>query len=116
MSATPPTDPKIWRQKLGQLAWIRVGLGALSGLLSGLLGFVTIGLTTANPNAYYGFYVAFFVYVLSYYLAKYVLIKQVDPKNKNKLITQGIGSYIMMFIFVWILFNTSCNMFGCMHF
>ncbi len=109
-------DPRVYRQKLGRMAWIRVGLGALAGLVSGLMGFLTLDPASPNHNAYYGFYIAALVYVLSYYLAKYIILKGIDPKNKNKLVTQGIGSYIMVFLFVWILYNTTCVLFGCIHF
>jgi zinc transporter ZupT len=109
-------DPKVYRQKLSLLAWIRVGLGGLSGLLAGMLGFLTVEPNNPNQNAYYGAYIAILVYFLSYYFAKYSLLKGMDPKNKNKLITQGIGSYIMMFLFVWILYNTFSIMFNWPHF
>jgi len=108
--AVPPIDAATQRQKLGMLAWIRVGLGALSGLISGVLGFITpSGVSSEivlNPNAYYGLYVAVFVYIASFYLAKYYIVKGIAQKDKNKLLTQGIGGYFMMFLFVWILFNT----------
>ena len=93
------------------LAWLRVGFGALAGVIAGIAGFVTpvsvaAGLATANQNAYYGFYVAIIVFLGSYYLAKYRILKGIAPKDKNRLITQGIGSFIIMFIFTWILINT----------
>lgn len=106
----PPLDPKLLRYKLQMLAWIRVGLGIASGLLSGMLGtYYSVGQTiTFNPNSYTGLYVAFFVYVGSYYLGKYGLGIVLPQKDKNKLITQGIGGFIMMFLFFWILYNTYC--------
>ena len=88
------------------LAWIRVGLGALAGLISGLIGFVGTTPPTVNPNSYYGFYVAIFVYIASYYAAKYALGLGIMQKDRTKMVTQGIGSYIMMFLFFWILYNT----------
>ncbi|MDG6995903.1 MAG: hypothetical protein JRN52_08270 [Nitrososphaerota archaeon] len=114
-----PIDPKFLRQRLSLLAWSRVGFGILAGLLAGFLGFLTVdfvpGSAQPNPNAYYGIYIAVLVYVLSYYFAKYWLVKGIPPKDKNRLVTQGIGSYIMMFIFVWILYNTSCYLHSCIH-
>lgn len=88
------------------LAWIRVGLGAAAGIASGLAGFVGLNPPITNPNTYYGFYVAFFVYIASYYLAKYPLGLGIMQKDRTKMVTQGIGSYIMMFLFFWILYNT----------
>jgi hypothetical protein len=120
--AIPPIDPSLQRQKLAFLAWLRVGFGALAGLIAGIAGFVTpvsvaAGLATANQNAYYGFYVAIIVFLGTYYLAKYRILKGIAPKDKNRLITQGIGSFIIMFIFTWVLINTLhyCLLFTACH-
>ena len=105
---------------LGRLYWIRVGFAAAGGFFSGLVGLVTpvtsnpntttlwnnLKDNVANPYAYYGAYIAIFIFLITYYLARYSILKGINPKDKNRLITQGIGSYIMMFIFSWILFNT----------
>jgi len=70
-----------------------------------------------NPNAYNGLFVAFFLYFFTYYYARSILLKGIAAKDKNRLITQGIGSYIMMFIFTWIVFNTFhfCTLFSACH-
>ena len=85
---------------------MRVGFGAAAGILAGLLNFITLQPPTLNPNAYYGVYIGILVYIGSFYFAKYSWVKGINPKDKNKLITQGIGSYVIMFIFSWIMFNT----------
>ena len=108
---TPTMDPKLYRHKLAVLAWGRAGLGAIAGFSSGLLGF-TSSPTVLNQNAYYGAYLAILVYVLSYYWAKYNVLKGIDPKNKNKLITQGIGTFVMVFLFTWIVYNTGVYLYG----
>jgi len=115
LSKAPTMDPKVYRHRLAILAWGRVGLGALAGLLSGYLGFLSTP-PNLNENAYYGAYLAILVYFLSYYWAKYSVLKGIDPKNKNKLITQGIGTFIMIFLFTWILYNTGVYMYGWPHF
>ncbi len=127
--AVPPLDPSVQRRRLAWLYWIRVGFAALGGFISGIAGLVTplassssdlwtnLKDNIANPNAYYGFYIAIIIYFATYYLAKYTLLKGIAPKDKNRLITQGIGSYIMMFIFSWILFNTYhfCTLLSACH-
>jgi hypothetical protein len=105
-----------------------VGFGALGGFLSGILGLLTpianspsvltsTNQIIVNPNAYYGIYIAIVIYFVSYYFAKYTILKGIAPKDKNRLFTQGIGTYIMMFIFTWILFNTYnyCILFSACH-
>ncbi|HKW04129.1 MAG TPA: hypothetical protein VJN71_02405, partial [Nitrososphaerales archaeon] len=89
------------------LAWMRVGLGALAGVAAGMIGFVSTSPPNVDPNAYYGFYVAFLVYIASYYIARYPFGLGIMQKDRTKMITQGIGSYIMMFLFFWIIYNTA---------
>ncbi|MDA4111862.1 MAG: hypothetical protein OK439_04945 [Thaumarchaeota archaeon] len=126
--SVPPLDPSTQRQRLARLAWYRVGFGALAGFLASVLGLVTPTVASpdvitslknniANPNAYYGIYIAIIIFLASYYFAKYSVLKGIAPKDKNRLITQGIGTYIMMFIFTWILFNTFnyCTLFAACH-
>lgn len=113
----PIIDPSLQRHKLSLLAWYRVGLGAISGVVAGLLNLVTLVPGEINPNAYYGIYIGILVYIGSYYLAKYILLQGINPKDKNKLVTQGIGSFTIMFIFCWILFSTyhACLTFAACH-
>jgi len=105
-------DPKVYKHKLAILAWGRMGLAVIAGLLSGLLGLTS----SSGENAYYGAYIAVLMYFLSYYWAKYSVLKGIDPKNKNKLITQGIGTFIMIFLFTWVVYNTGVFMYGWPHF
>jgi hypothetical protein len=85
-----------------------VGFGALSGVISGIFfpPSVSNGVIVPNPNALYGFYIAAFIFIGTYYIAKYYVLKGISQKDRNKLVTQGIGSFIMMFIFVWIVLTT----------
>jgi hypothetical protein len=108
-------DPKVYKHRLAILAWGRMGLGVIAGVLSGSMGFISspIGL---NENAYYGAYLGVLFYFLSYYWAKYSVLKGIDPKNKNKLITQGIGTFIMIFLFTWIVYNTGVYIYDWPHF
>ncbi len=80
--------------------WVRVVLGLLTGTLAGLLGFVS-----PNPQAYLGVLVAIAVYILSVVFARTVA-GNVQHSDRNKLFTAGLGGYIMLFLFVWILYNT----------
>ena len=116
--AIPPLDPASQRQRLGWLAWMRMGFGALSGLVSGALGLVsplTLSSTVQfNDNAWYGVYIAIFVYIITYYIAKYTILKGIAQKDRNALFTKGIGSYVMVFLFTWIIINTFhyCTMYA----
>jgi hypothetical protein len=129
LPAVPILDPSVQRTRLAWLYWIRVGFAALGGFISGALGLVTpisgnsssiwtnLKDNIVSPNAYDAFYVAFFLFLLTWYLARSTFLKGIAPKDKNRLFTQGIGSYIMMFIFSWILLNTYhfCTLLNACH-
>lgn len=75
---------------------MRALLGGLAGLLASVLGFFD----------YRGVVLALVLYVASYYLARYVFEVNTPAKEGRKLITSGLGSFIMLFLFVWILYYT----------
>lgn len=81
--------------------WVRAISGFTAGLLSGALGFLGPG-----PEAYRGILVAAVLYSISYYLVRYVIRVKVPQEQASKLFMTGLGSFIMVFLFTWILYNT----------
>lgn len=73
---------------------MRIGLGALGGLTAyGVFG-----------NDYInGLLVAVIFFLASYYLARYLWFRQLDKAEVGKIYSTGIGGYIMVFLFTWIL-------------
>jgi hypothetical protein len=102
----PPVDRNYLRQRFQTLAWVRYGLGLVAGLIAGLIQFSPPGVF--NSNSYADIYLAVFIYIGSYYLAKYGMKIPLPYKDRNKLITQGIGGFIMMFLFLWVIYTTYC--------
>lgn len=86
---------------LDKLYWLRVAAGVLSAVLATLLGFVGVN----QPEAYRGVILAFAIYVLTSYVARYHMFKNISV-SLRKIYTHGIGSFIMLFLFTWILLNT----------
>jgi hypothetical protein len=86
---------------LDKVYWIRVAAGALTGIFSTLLGF----LSTNPTEAYKGVILALAIYALTSYAARYYLFKNLGA-SLRKIYTHGIGSFIMLFLFTWILLNT----------
>jgi hypothetical protein len=89
-----------------KLYWLRVGCAVGSGVLAEFLlrfpGFDwSIGIT-----------IGLLVYLLTYYLAKYVWYRGIDPSKLGKLYSTGIGSYVMLFLFTWILLATLLHQSG----
>lgn len=90
MSAPSPFD---------KLYWLRVGFGALAGFLANWL---------FSPTLDYidGILVGLIVYLLSYYVARYGWYRSLERKDMGKLYTTGVGIFVMIFLFTWILLFT----------
>ena len=85
---------------LDKVFWMRAAVGALTGFLLGLLtAFVVI-------NGENGAFIGILMYIVTYYLARFMVSSQISQKEARKLVTTGLGSYIMLVLFVWILVNT----------
>lgn len=97
--ATPTVSP-LMPKTFDIVFWVRAGLGAFSGLVAGQLGFVG-----KNPQAYVGIFVAITVYMLSLGVVRTV-VGGVPKSEVNKVFTTGLGAFIMLFLFTWILYNT----------
>ncbi len=85
---------------LDKVFWMRAAIGALTGLFLGLLTAV-FGIGGEN-----GIFLGMLMYILTYYLARFMFSAQIPPKESRKLVTTGLGSFIMLVLFVWILVNT----------
>jgi hypothetical protein len=53
-----------------------------------------------------GLLVGVIFYLLSYYLARYLWFKELARENLGKIYSTGIGSYVLTFLFTWILLFT----------
>jgi len=45
-------------------------------------------------------------YLISYYLARFTWYKGLGRERQGKIYTTGIGGFIMIFLFTWMLFFT----------
>ncbi len=86
---------------LDKVFWIRIIFAVIAGLVAGGLGFLSI-----NKDAASGIGIGFLFYILSYATVRAFYGKSILPTERSKLITTGIGAYIFMFLFIWILYNT----------
>ena len=81
--------------------WIRVAFGVISGFSAGLLGF-----TSDNPDANMGIFFGISMYLLSTAIVRQIFLSKIKEGERLKLFTTGIGSFIGLFIFSWIIYNT----------
>jgi hypothetical protein len=86
---------------IDKIFWIRIGFGVLAGIVAGALGYIG-----ANPLAFRGVGIAFMLYFVSYMVARFSIGKSLPPGDARKVVTTGMGGYVFMFLFIWILYNT----------
>ncbi|MEE9135053.1 MAG: hypothetical protein V3U25_04290 [Nitrososphaerales archaeon] len=94
--------------------WFRVLMGIVGGALTAFLigsaeiipqgtGFVSVN---SSEIAFRGITILMFMYLVSYYLAKFVIAPQLPKEQSRKWATAGIGSFIAIFWWTWILLTT----------
>ncbi len=88
-------------ETLDKVFWIRIGLAIIAGLVTSALGF-----NSFNEHAVNGIGIGILFYILSYVIAVMLYKRIILSSEKSKLFTTGIGAYIFMFLFIWILYNT----------
>lgn len=86
---------------IDKIFWMRIGFGILAGILAGVLGYLSY-----NPMAFRGVGIGFLIYFVSYIVARFVFGKNLPPTDYRKMVTTGMGGYVFMFLFVWIMYNT----------
>jgi len=86
--APPPFD---------KLYWLRIGLGVVAGLLT----YTIVGADYIN-----GISVGILVYLVSFYAVRYTWYKGLSRQFQGKIYTTGLGGYVGLFLFTWILLFT----------
>ncbi len=81
-----------------KLFWIRAIFAVLSGYVSGIMKF-------SDSTAFFGVGIIVFMYILSYFIGEAFIFKG-KKVSRNTLILTGIGTFIMLSLFTWILFYT----------
>jgi hypothetical protein len=98
---------------LDKIFWMRTGLGVLTGCASELffgcrLSSYTTGgcVGGVSPDYQSGILMGTVVFLGSYYLARVLWGKKFPKQDIGKLYTTGLGSYVLLFLFTWILLFT----------
>ena len=78
---------------------LRVGFGILAALVAALV----VDLKVGNPLIN-GITVGLAVYLVTYYVLKWQFMAKVE--KPTKLLTMGVGAYVLTFIMCWVLFVT----------
>ncbi len=88
-------------KKLDKLFYLRVGFAVIAGTLATFL-FEDI---QGEERRWASIVFMIIVFIVTVFIAKSMNM-QLPSSDRKKIITQGIGSYIFLYLFVWILTYT----------
>ena len=88
-------------KKLDKLFWLRVSCAVIAGTLATFL-FEDI---QGEERRWASIVFMIIVFIVTIFIAKSMKM-QLPSSDRKKIVTQGIGSYIFLYLFVWILTYT----------
>jgi hypothetical protein len=88
-------------KKLDKLFYLRVGFAVIAGTLATFL-FEDI---QGEERRWASIVFMIIIFIVTIFIAKSMNM-QLPSSDKKKIVTQGIGSYIFLYLFVWILTYT----------
>jgi hypothetical protein len=88
-------------KKLDNLFWLRVGFAVIAGILATFLFEDLQG----EERRWFSIMFMIIVFIVTVFIAKAMKL-QLPASDKKKIVTQGIGSYIFLYLFVWIVTYT----------
>ena len=88
-------------KKLDRLFWLRVGFAVIAGTLATFL-FEDI---QGEERRWASIVFMIIVFIVTVFIAKSMKI-QLPTSDRKKIVMQGLGSYIFIYLFVWILTYT----------
>jgi len=88
-------------KNLDKLFWLRVGFAVIAGTLATFL-FENI---QGEERRWASIVFMIIIFIVTIFIAKSMNM-QLPSSDRKKIVTQGIGSYIFLYLFVWILTYT----------
>lgn len=96
-----PTDQARADKSLNILFWFRIGLAILGGAISE----IALEPIEGEERRWTSIAILIIIFLISLVIAKGMRIPS-PPASMKKLVTTGIGSYVFIFLFSWILIHT----------
>ena len=93
------------KRQLDKLFWLRVGLAILAGAAATFL-FDSI---EGEERRWTSIVFMIIIFIISIVIAKVMGLK-LPSSDRKKIVTQGLGSYIFLYLFMWILTYTIVNL------
>jgi len=88
-------------KKLNKLFWMRVGFAVIAGTFATFL-FEDI---QGEERRWASIVFMIIIFIVTIFIAKSMKM-QLPSSDRKKIVTQGIGSYIFLYLFIWILTYT----------
>ena len=88
-------------KKLNKLFWLRVACAVIAGTIATFI-FEDI---QGEERRWASIAFMIIVFIVTIFIAKSMNI-QLPSSDRKKIVTQGIGSYVFLYLFVWILTYT----------
>ena len=112
-SKIPPTQPavseeqqNITKKRTNMLFWLRIGFALIGGAIA---TFLFEGIEDTEEHRWSSIIFMIVLFIITCFIAKGMKIN--FPKSdRKKLVTTGIGSYIFMYLFAWIMTYTLLNL------
>ena len=112
-SKIPPTQPavseeqqNITKKRTNMLFWLRIGLALIGGASA---TFLFEGIEDTEEHRWSSIIFMIVLFIITCFIAKGMKIN--FPKSdRKKLVTTGIGSFIFLYLFAWIMTYTLLNL------
>ena len=112
-SEIPPTPPviseeqqNITKKRTNMLFWMRIGFALIGGVIA---TFLFEGIEDSEEHRWTSIIFMIVLFIITCFIAKGMKIN--FPKSdRKKLVTTGIGSFIFMYLFAWIMTYTLLNL------
>ena len=98
------TETREYKRKLDKLFWLRIGLAVIGGTLATFI-FEPI---EGEERRWASIAFMIIIFIVSIFIGKAMNI-QLPSSDRKKLVTTAIGSYIFIYLFVWIITYTLVN-------
>ena len=112
-SKIPPTQPavseeqqNITKKRTNMLFWLRIGFALIGGAIA---TFLFEGIEDTEEHRWSSIIFMIVLFIITCFIAKGMKIN--FPKaDRKKLVTTGIGSFIFLYLFAWIMTYTLLNL------
>ena len=105
-SAVSEEQQSIIKKRTNVLFWMRFALALIGGVAA---EFLFDGIADSEEKRWSSIIFMIVLFVVTCFIAKGMKIK-FSKSDRKKLVTTGIGSYIFLYLFAWIMTHTMLNL------